>query len=163
MAYTITGPRIGLPPITDHDTTAKAELGLIVQATDPTYGSGEFIYLKGVASTAVGNAVAYYPDDWSTVRTVATTKGSIAIAMSACVAGEYGWYQIQGKAIATVGTVADNGDVYLTATDGTLDDAVVDGYLVHEARFASANGTPSAGLAEIEIHRPYTDGIATND
>jgi hypothetical protein len=35
--------------------------------------------------------------------------------------------------------------------------------MVHLAKGASAVGTPAAGLAEVEIHRPYTDDITTND
>ena len=40
--------------------------------------------------------------------------------------------------------------------------AVVDGDMVHLAKGASAVDTPSAGLAEFEISRPYTDDITTS-
>ncbi|MCC6982635.1 MAG: hypothetical protein IT535_05145 [Bauldia sp.] len=83
--------------------------------------------------------------------------------MSAKVASQYGWYQISGKAVVEAGTVADNANVYATATPGQVDDAVVDGDMVHLAKFASADGTPSAGQAECEIHRPYNDDITAND
>lgn len=164
MAYTIQNARIGLPVITDHDTTQKAELGLIVQANDPTYGSGEFIYLKGVASTAVGSWATYNLDDWSTTLLVANAIGPVGIAMAATVASEYGWYQISGKAVGKALTgYVDNALVWGTATAGSVDDAVVDGDMVHLAKGASAVDTPSTGLAEFEISRPYTDDITTND
>ena len=78
--------------------------------------------------------------------------------MSANVASQYGWYQIQGKAIGKAATgYADNGLVYATATAGTIDDAVVAGDRVKDALGASAVGTPSSGLAEFEIQRPWMD------
>lgn len=157
MAFYPTKPRIGLPPITDTDTVKKLDLGTIIDATDPVYGSGEFIYLKGVASTAVGSAVLFNQDDWTTSLLAANDIGQVAVAMSANVASQYGWYQISGKAIVKAGTVADNGNVYSTAAAGTLDDAVVAGDRVKNAKFASADGTPSAGLAELEIARPFVD------
>jgi hypothetical protein len=83
--------------------------------------------------------------------------------MAATVASEFGWYQISGKAVVKAATVVDNANAYISGTAGTLDDAVVDGDMVHLAKFASANGTPAAGFAELEIHRPYTDDITTND
>ena len=39
------------PPISDISTTEKVKVGTIVGAISQTYGGGEFIYLKGVAST----------------------------------------------------------------------------------------------------------------
>lgn len=164
MSFTIVEQRIGFPQITDHDTTQKVALGRIVQASDPTYGTGEFIYLKGVASTAVGSWVTYNLDDFSTALLAANAIGPVAVAMSACVASEYGWYQISGKAVGkALASYADNGLVFGTGTAGSVDDAVVDGDMVHLAKGASAIDTPSAGFAEFEISRPYTDDIAGND
>lgn len=102
MAYGLTSNYIGAPAITDTDTTQKVPLGTIVRAYDPTYGEGEFIYLKGVANTVVGSVVVYDTAGWQT--TLAPAGGNkpepIAIAMSANVASQYGWYQISGRAVA---------------------------------------------------------------
>lgn len=163
MAYTIQNPWIGMQPIADTSTTALHPLGTKVQASGPTYGAGEFVYLKGVADTIVGSVATINYDDGSTTLLVADAIGPVGVAMSANVASQYGWYQIRGKAVVDAGTVADNGNVYATATPGEVDDAVVDGDMVHLAKFGSANGTPSAGLAECEIQYPYTDNITTND
>lgn len=166
MAYRIIDALLGAQPIASTETTVnKAHpLGTIVQAKDPTYGAGEFIYLKGLDATAVGSWVSYNLDDWSTALLAANTIGPVAIAMSANVTGSYGWYQISGKGVGKVAaSFADNGLIFATATAGTVDDAVVDGDMVHLAKGASAIGTPSAGLAEVEISRPYMDDIATND
>lgn len=161
MAFTITNARIGFPAITDTDTTQKCPLGTIVNATDPTYGAGEFIYLLGVASTAVGTVVVYNADDFSTTRASANAIGPVAIAMSANVASQYGWYQIQGKAVGKVlAGFADNADCYLTATAGSIDDADVAGDYISGMKGASAIDTPSTGLAELEIWRPFVrDGL----
>jgi hypothetical protein len=59
-----------------------------------------------------------------------------------------------GKALASY---ADNGLVYATATAGSIDDAVVAGDRVKKAKGGSAVDTPSAGLAEFEIDRPFMD------
>ena len=164
MAYTITTPLVGAQAIADTSTTQCHPLGLIVTAVDPTYGGAEFIYLKGVASTALGSWVHYSLDDCTTALAAANAIGPVAVSMSANVASQFGWYQISGKAVAKALTgYADNALVFLTATGGSVDDTVVDGDMVHLAKGASAVGTPSAGLAEFEISRPYTDDITTND
>lgn len=158
MAFTISNPIIGVQPIADNSPTQHHALGTVVQAVDPTYFSGEFIYLKGVASTAVGSWVKYNEDDFSTSLLAANDIGQVAVAMAATVASEYGWYQIKGKAVGKALTAyADNGLVYATATAGSIDDAVVAGDRVKKALGASAVGTPSTGLAEFEIDRPFMD------
>ena len=158
MAYHITSPVAGNQAIATNSTTQEHPLGKIVTAYDPSYGEGEFIYLQGLASTAVGEWVTYNADDYSTTLLAANAIGPVAVAMSACVASEYGWYQIQGKAVGLCATgFADNGNVYATATAGTIDDAVVAGDRVKRAKGASAIGTPAAGQAEFEIDRPFMD------
>ena len=140
-----------------NSATQLLPLGTRIKGTDPTYGEGEFIYLKGVASTVVGSCVVYNPDDWSTALIAANDIGLVAFAMSACVANEYGWYQIFGKGVAKVaGNVSDNALVY-NAASGTIDDAVVAGDRIKHAKFASAHDTPTTGLAEIEIMYPFVD------
>lgn len=162
MAYSFTNQTIGLPAITDTDVVANMseapKYGFIAQAVDPTYGIGEFIFLKGAASTVVGSWVTYNADDYSTTLLAPNAIGPVAVAMSACVSGNGGWYQISGKAVgrALAGYV-DNALVYATATAGSVDDAVVAGDRVKLAVGASAVGTPSANLAEFEIQRPFMD------
>lgn len=158
MAFVPQENRLGLQAIADTSTTQQHPLGTIIRAQDDTYGAGEFIYLKGVASTAVGSFVTYNLDDGSTTLLAANDIGPTAIAMSANVASQYGWYQIQGKAVGKcLAGFADNANCYATATAGSVDDAVVAGDLVKNCKGASAIGTPSAGLAEFEIERPFMD------
>jgi hypothetical protein len=158
MAFTPSENSLLGQAIADNSTTQAHELGTIMRCKDETYGAGEFIYLQGVASTAVGSWVTYNADDNTTALLAANAIGPVAVAMSACVASEYGWYQISGKAVgAALASYADNGLVYATATAGSVDDAVVAGDRVKLAKGASAVGTPSSGLAEFEIHRPFMD------
>ena len=158
MAYAIMDALIGSQPIAVTSTVQNHPLGTIVCAKDPTYGVGEFIYLVGVASTAVGPWVKYMEDGFTTSLLAANDIGQVAVAMSANVASQYGWYQIKGKAIGkALASYADNGLVYATATAGSIDDAVVSGDRVKKALGASAVDTPSTGLAEFEIDRPFMD------
>ena len=158
MTYIITNAMAGAQAIADTSTTQRHPLGTVVTATDPAYGAGEFIYLSGAANTAVGSWVRYTEDDFGTTLLGADMIGQVAVAMAANVAGQYGWYQSKGKAVGKcLSGYADNGLVYATATAGSVDDAVVAGDRVKKALGASAIGTPSTGLAEFEIDRPFAD------
>lgn len=152
---------IGAPNLDESRTTREFPLGAITTAQSPTYGMGEFIYLQGVASTVVGSVVTYSADDYSTTLAAADAIGPVATALSACVANEFGWYQIGGKGVAKVAaSFADDAACYLTSTAGTIDDAVVAGDRIKGMRGASAIDTPSTGLAEVEMSRPFVDDIA---
>jgi len=158
MTYSIRNALVGSQAVASTSTVQNHPLGTIVVADDPVYGGGEFIYLKGVASTVVGSWVTYNQDDNTTALLAANAIGPVAVAMSICVASEYGWYQISGKAVGkALAAYADNGLVFATATAGSVDDAVVAGDRVKLAKGASAVDTPSAGLAEFEIQRPFMD------
>lgn len=166
MAYVFHTPHLGMPPIAAALPASSAAgrstpgpwLGDIARAQDPLYGTGEFIYLQGAANTAVGSWVVYNADDYSTTLLGPDMIGPVAVAMAPVVAGQFGWYQIQGKAIGKVlAGFLDNANVYATATAGSVDDAVVAGDRIKNAKGASAIGVPSAGLAEFEISRPFVD------
>tara|TARA_R110002110_G_scaffold402650_1_gene620072 strand:+ start:1077 stop:1568 length:492 start_codon:yes stop_codon:yes gene_type:complete len=142
-------------------TSQEQDLGSIVQAWDSTYLTGEFIYLKGVASTVVGSFVTYSLKDCTTALLVANAIGPVAVSMSINVASSFGWYQISGTAVGKAKTgFADNAAVYGTSTAGSIDDAVVAGDRVHNAKGASAVDDPSSTLAKFELNRPHTDDIA---
>lgn len=161
MAYLITSGVAGAQPIATTDTVQNHPLGKIVTAKDPTYGEGEFIYLKGASSTAVGSWVTYNMDDGTTTLIAPNAIGPVAVSMSANSAStSYGWYQIQGKAIASAADVADNAKVYIDTAAGRCDDAVVAGDKVHNAKWASAEDT-ATNLAEVEISRPFCTDEST--
>ena len=160
MAYIVTNPGLGFQPIAATDTKQNHPLGTRVTAKDATYGVGEFIYLLGVASTVAGSWVTYEQDNGATALLAANAIGPVAVAMSANVASQYGWYQIYGKcpSAAVLAGFVDNANCYATATAGSVDDAVVAGDRVKNARGASAI---SGGFAEMELWYPFMDdGLA---
>ena len=149
----------GEQQIEDTSTTQNHTLGHTVQAKHATYGVATFIYLKGVASTAAYNVVVFDLKAGTTTRAVAGSRGPAAVAMSANVANQYGWYMIEGSAIITCGTVAADKPLYATATAGTVDDAVVSGDMILGMVSKTANGTPAAGQLVAQIAQPCMSGL----
>lgn len=152
LSFQQSNPQIGLQPIASTSTTQNHPLGTICRASDYTYGEGEFIYLKGVASTAAGDAVTYDPKG-ATVRAVATSVGPIAIAMSASVTLLFGWYQISGAGVvnssgATTATVPGT-----SSTAGQLNNTGT-AKQINGARFSTAQDAPGAGFTGIVLDRP---------
>lgn len=162
MAYTINNPLSGFSPIAVVDSgytppnsstaipTPPAYLGMIVQATDPTFGSGEFICLAGVASTAVGSAVIYDGTTYTTALTTGTALANsgrpIAIAMSANTAATtFGWYQITGTAVVRKAAVAiaPKATLGVTTTAGSIG-ASASGKQILNARTANTATVASA-------------------
>ena len=119
----------------------------------------EYVYLKGVASTAIGTWVTF-DEAGLTTRAVANAQGRVAIAMAATVASTYGWYQIYGSAQGLALTAfVDNGKVYLTATDGSVDDTDVAGDAVIGAVGRSAVNETTL-LATFELNYPMVQDLA---
>lgn len=158
MTFAIKNPIIGVQPIATTSTVKNHALGSKVRAIDPTYGEGEFVYLVGVANTAIGSWVTIQEDGFTTALLAANAIGQVAVAMSANVASQYGWYQIDGHAVGKAkASYADNALVYATATAGSVDDAVVAGDRVKKAQSCSAIDSPATGFAEFEINYPFMD------
>jgi hypothetical protein len=158
IAFQPTTPFVGCQPIGTTSTTQNHPFGTIVRAVDPVYGEGEFIYAKGVASTAPGDLCTINTKTGATVRSVAAVRGLVGVAMSANVASQYGWYQIAGVAVVTSGTVLTGTLVYVTATPGSIDDAVVSADKVDGALTVTASGTPAAGYTTVQLSRPCCNG-----
>lgn len=148
--------RIGAAPITDANTVQQHAFGTRRKAIDATLGLCEFVYVKGVASGALGSVVFYVPNTGVTALATARSKGLIAVFMSVLSATTlFGWAQVLGVAEAKAATVVAGATVYLTGTPGTVDDAVVAGDIIYGANFATADGTPSAGFARVSLANPY--------
>jgi hypothetical protein len=144
------------------DASARFPLGQRVQALDSVYGVGEFMYVTSTQSNTANTWGVVEQDSQSFFRLIANAIGPVGITMAALGVGQFGWVQIYGKAIgkALAGFV-DGGQCYATATGGSIDDAVVAGDRVKNARGASAVDAPAVGLAEFEIFYPFMDdGIA---
>ena len=166
MSYVFTDTQLGLQPIAETSTTQRHPLGNIVHAVDPTYGGAEFIYLLGVASTVAGSVVTYGGNSsgtptYQTALAPATAHLAqpLAVAMSANVAGQYGWYQISGSAVcATNGTLAAGPAPVYLAGSGQLTSTQANGKQVVNAINVTATGTPASGFAVVEINRPFAQG-----
>lgn len=162
MTFVPQSNSLGWQPIADTSSTKKHPLGTIITAYDPTYGSGEFIYLKGVAACAAKDWCFINMDDGTVTRALADGIGPLGIAMAAITASYYGWFQISGKALGACKTqFADNGAVFLTSSTGKVDDASVAGDFVSCAKGASTT-TVNTFYAEFEISRPFTDDRVAN-
>jgi hypothetical protein len=133
------------------------------------YGEGEFIYLVGVAGTLVGSVVTFGGVSGSSAAgkptyqtalapSTANLGRPLAVAMSANVAGQYGWYQIAGTAaVAENATFAAAASAYLAGA-GQLTTAQANGKQMVNAITVAADGTPAAGLGLIHINRPFAQG-----
>lgn len=167
MAYTITEGRVVSQPIAATETTIAADvpLGTIVKAKDGTYGEGEFIYLLGVASTVVGSLVKYNATTYQTAL-LGVTNGKnkgvpVAVAMSANVAGQYGWYQIGGNAVIKKTTVAATPQVpiFISATDGRMKVVASAGQQILGAQTANLTTVvTTTSTVVVTIARPHTQG-----
>lgn len=166
MAFTITTPRLGFQAIATTDTTANHPLGTIITGRDPTLGEGEFIYLLGVASTVVGSVVDYNATTFQTALTVTTGNRAVpvAIAMSANVAAQYGWYQIAGLAVIKKTAVAVTPQVtlFMSATSGRVKVIASAGKQVLGCRSANLTTvTSTTSTVTALINRPFIQGQIT--
>jgi hypothetical protein len=170
MAWIITDAVAGSQPIATTSTVQNHPVGKIVTAKDPTLGEGEFIYLKGVANTVVGLVVTYVASTGVTV--LSTTSGVVnggaplAVAMSANVASQWGWYQISGDATIKKTAVkvdpAGTTKVYLSATSGRVMQTSVAGRQVIGARWITATTvTSTTSTAIATLNRAHQQGAIT--
>lgn len=136
-------------------TTQQHPVGKKVIARDmgaTNYGEAEFVYLRGVLNTALGNYVVY-EGNGTTIRSVARSIGPGAVAMAAAGDNTWAWYQVRGRAKVTAGTVTDNTSVSLSATPGALASAFVAGDVVAGAR---SDGATDTGFALVTLNYPST-------
>jgi hypothetical protein len=152
--------------IADTSTTLKHPLGTVVRAVDSTYGMGEFIYLLGVASTEVGLLVKYNATTYQTAVITATAVQAlpVAVAMSANVASQYGWYQISGNAVVKKTAVAVTPQVtlFISATAGRVKVLASAGLQVVGARSANLTTVASGtSTVVVTINRPHLQSQIT--
>ena len=162
MAYYFIEPVIGGQAIADKSTTQYHQLGEIRQAYDSTYGVGEFIYLKGVASTAVGSWVGYSPALGTSVLAVANGTYPLAVSMTTnTTTTSFAWYQISGqaRALGLTSITHSTGFLALTATAGSLDDVSVTGDHVFNARKTVAVHVVGTFLDVYNVTRPFSANV----
>lgn len=182
MAYTITDHEAGFLPINVIDTgtltassvssgstttipTPPAVPGQIVKGFDPVYGMGEFILLKGVASTAVGSLVIYNTTSYTTTLCPVTANlGSpVAISMTANTSSSnWSWYQIEGVAVVAKSAVVLATNVAIGVSSIGKVGASASGKQILGARTANTASVVSATTTVLVIlNRPHLQGRIT--
>lgn len=158
MAYKQAFHGIGMQPLDATSTTKRHELGTVVIGVDNAgKGEAEFIYLKGVASTVVGSVVEVNGDG-ATALAATTSKGPLAVAMSANAAStSYGWYAIRGQVPAVCAAGAANAAAYLSA--GGVTNVVTALQGINGAKIVAA---PSGGLSDVVLLYPSAAGYAAS-
>jgi hypothetical protein len=158
MTWVIKDAIIGAQPIAELSTTKNHPLGTIVQAFDETLGNGEFIYLDGVATTAVGHIVRYDDGFQTALNTSALTDSlPLAVAMAACTASYYGWYQIAGLAVAKKASATTMADGAGLASASGLAIAVSTNVQIQGAvvRTVTTSSGANSTVVAIAINRPH--------
>lgn len=174
--------RLGIQPIAQTNTALPSQyqtgqsqefgqahpLGTILRAYDANNveGEGEFIYLAGVSATAVGSLVTYnnLGATSTLVPNTASQNVPVAVAMSANIKGNFGWYQIAGNAVIlkTAVKVSPASKVAISATAGrvlagsTAGKQIMNAISVNAATVASATSTVT-----VQINRPFMEPVAT--
>lgn len=141
---------IAYEDLTSTSTTKKFALGTRLDVAGNTY-----IYLEGVASTAQYDWVTYN-ESYATARLVANAVGPVAIAQSACVASNYGWYLIAGTGSGNCDTTATDKAVYIDGTTGRVDDAAVTGDLVLGAASMTSD---TSNVATFALNFPFVNDV----
>jgi hypothetical protein len=158
--------QLGIQPIAQNSTTQNHPLGTIIRAYDPTFGQGEFIYLLGVASTILGAAVTYDATTYQTALSPNTANdvNPVAFAMSANLAAQFGWYQIDGLVVAkkTAVQVLPQAKIYQSATAGRIMPTSASGKQILGARGANLTTvTSTVSTVVILVNRPSKQGQIT--
>jgi hypothetical protein len=143
--------------------------GAIVRGYHPDFGEAEFIFLKGVASLAVGDVVSYNALTGATTRWAGTANSGapLAVAISTPSSSQWGWFAVGGNVPANVSGTVAAGDIVNFASTATLKSAAAAGKQVLNAVAASANGATVGGTvlvstqAVYSVMRPFCQGAIT--
>jgi hypothetical protein len=157
----------GLVSFTNVDASAARTIpvGTIVRGFDATNGAGEFIYLPGVASLAVGSLVTWNPVDKTTTIVPNTAKLGYPVAASLTAntaATSYSWFQIGGAAsvLKSAAAIAKGARIAISGTAGSVLGASTAGKFVMGA--VAVNSTVSATtFAKVLLNRCFMEALAT--
>lgn len=118
-----------------------------------------YVYLKGVASLAVGDAVQY-DENFAPTRLInsSSAAGPVAVSMAANTsATNYSWFQIYGVASVTSGTVAADKQLQASGTAGSVDDTTTAGDTIIGMFSMAAD---SGGKCSAFLSFPYFEAAA---
>lgn len=122
-----------------------------------------YVYLKGVASLAAGDAVQYDENFASTrLLSTSTAAGPVGVSMAANTAATtFSWFQIYGIATVTSATVAADKQLQATATPGTVDDTTTAAKTIVGMFSQAADGVgAAAGFVLAQLNYPFFEAAA---
>lgn len=167
MAYFPTESRIGVLGFANVDTTTAVPFGTIIRGQDSASGKGggEFTYIPGGTSTAVGSLVTYNPASVAgtgLATNVANQGKPVGAAMAAInTASKFGWAQIRGVAVVLKAAVKINPGVklYFSATSGRVTSVAASGKQLLGAIAANTATVVSAtSTVNVFLSSPFEQG-----
>lgn len=167
MAYVPYESIPGIVAFTNIDTSANRTLpvGTIVRGFDSTNGMGEFVYVNGVGSLAVGSLVTWNALDKTTTIVPNTAKLGYPVGVSMAAnttTTSYSWAQISGVAsvLKSAAAIAKLARIAISATGGSVLGTSTAGKFVMGA--VAVNSTVSATtFAKVMLNRCFMEPIAT--
>ncbi len=119
----------------------------------------QYVFLKGVASTAANDVVTFNGSTFATTRTTTGAVGTVGVALAATVANTFGWYQIRGAATVSsaTGSLADK-PAYFTATAGRISTTAGAATVIFGMTTSAAE---AANLQTVYLSNPVIVGSAT--
>lgn len=132
------------------DTTQRMQLGTVIEAIDPYWGYGEFMYIKSNDAIIKGSLVIVgtFPTFLGTLLPSTASLGApFGVAMAPMASGTYGWIQISGCAVyKTSATVAADAAVGIGSAGMIGAYSTAKGMVnVHNLKAATATTTVTAG------------------
>lgn len=115
------------------DTTARVQVGTIVDAVSSTFGGGEFIYLTCASTIAQGNLCTYSEGVAVAVANTANTGAPVVVALYPMTTGQYGWFAISGRVPVSVTASVAAGVTFGLTGAGTVG-AVTNGKQILNAK-----------------------------
>jgi hypothetical protein len=170
MAWTTSNDRAGTGvPGVIYDVKLN-DIGAINRFRDPIYGEADFVFLPGVASTAVGSVMEYTTSAGAASPTGTTTlwAGAVNSGKPLCIATvanvlttNWAWYQISGNAQVAISGAVAAGDRAFWQANGVVSSTLIASKQANGMIATSANGVPSAGFASYQMHYPVAQGQVT--
>jgi len=145
----------GQGPLTKIFDSAVIPVGTRFCQADADGEMKEYIFLKGVASTAARDVVTF-DENFQSARLVPGAVGPVAVALAAIVANKFGWYQIYGNGSVASDTTAADKALYADTASGRVDDAVVTGDLILGIVSTAADST---NVLPVWLNYPMKLGI----
>lgn len=115
-------PLIGSQPVGNYfapDTTQRHTLGAVIEANDPYWGGGEYIYLQANGTLNQGAVVTWNAATGFLAINLPNTANqsvSVAFGLYPMTTGQFGWFKLSGQIIAnSTASVAAGAQVGITA------------------------------------------------